>query len=186
MKNEYILKNLREKYIELQEEIARRNAEIRAKYRALEKAEKEEEKEKLEKIFAWEFNMARESGVKRYELERYVLGSNRGDRYKKYVELGGGSLRKLVSADEKIELLREAEEKRFEEMGVRHVSGNRYMWTVNGVEYPVDLLWRDRAWIAFPFEDAFGKMREQGIGLKEAKEKGAEIARAFGVEEPED
>lgn len=58
-------------------------------------------------LFALRLNQARDEGMKRADLLE-VLNTQRGDVLKEYVELGGGSMRRVKTAEERIQEAEEA------------------------------------------------------------------------------
>ena len=137
-----IIRTLEEDYERLVENIRDMYAEVRAKHRAAEKEEKAARRVDLEKEFAVKFELARASGVKRYQLEE-VLRTKDGNKYRHFVELGGGELTRLRSRSERVsereelrlEKRRELLEKiGWEELGVRS-DGEIWYQNQNGLEF---------------------------------------------------
>lgn len=125
LSNDKLVAELAIEYAEMMEKVSDLTAEIKAKHREEARAEIAEKRVDLEKAFAVKFELARRAGVKRYELESPVLRTRDGAKYKYFVEMGGGVLTKLTTANDRaaqIEAADAAEKQRvFDLLGIEYV-----------------------------------------------------------------
>lgn len=105
MSNEHIVRELRREYDRMIAAIAEAKEEEERASRERVAAKRLE----LERAFAIKFATARNSGLKRMELDLPVLRTRDGRKYKYFIELGGGSLTKLTTRPEREALAVEAE-----------------------------------------------------------------------------
>lgn len=127
-------------------QLIREYAAMRARTEEAVKAARERKKEELKaeiaairmdhKIpFARRLLEAREAGMKRADLLE-VIGTQSGDRLKELIELAGGSMRRLTTADERLEKMKQAEVQSTHELqtalGVTYTGMDDW----GGTEYP--------------------------------------------------
>lgn len=175
MDNREIVENLAHEYQELQDKLARMREEVRKEYREIIRSEINSRREELERVFAIKFETARKLGVKRYELEMPVLKTKDGNKYRHFVELGGGALTKLSTVEERIA------KTRAEELEARQNLLNRLGWIErhdglfmdgNGLVFKIRKL-ENRRLYAFPEDES--RWEEAHAIRKTYKEELAEL-----------
>lgn len=129
--DEQVISDLADAYEQLVEDSNRISREVDAEYREIKKQVKAERRLDLERAFALKFNVAREMGIPRHKLELPVLRTKNGERFKYFVELAGGELRKVRTASERAEEreLNRSEERA--ESGITHEHGNVYQYEID-------------------------------------------------------
>lgn len=184
--DEQIISDLADAYEQLVEDSNRISREVDAEYREIKKQVKAERRLELERAFALKFNVAREMGIPRYKLELPVLRTKNGERFKYFVDLAGGELRKIRTASERAaEATADLDAKR-EESGLVHVSGVEYTYEIEpGVLTRVELKSKNGRVHVMPigndvklFLDKFGSDRTVLYEL------GEKIVELFGAEVP--
>ena len=163
--------------IEMQANVRAVRTEIERRYRDKIEAEIEFETRAIERNFAVQLVEAKERGATYAELVK-VLGTGTAAIMRKYVELGGGSVRtRTTGADRVI--------KRAEEINVK-MNGHGYDWeVVEGVTVQITLQWKNGKPYAWPVDgsDVVRLRDDYGIEREQLFEKGAEIVAAFGLTE---
>ncbi len=179
------LDRLLDERIEMQAKIRAVRTEIERRYRDKIEAEIEFETRAIERSFAVQLVEAKERGATYAELVK-VLGTGTASVMRKYVELGGGSVRTRTTGADRVE-------KRAEEIDVNRVEENLFDWIVGttpdglvGLAVPVTIRWKEGKPYAWPvFGSDVVRLRDgYGIEREELFEKGAEIVSAFGLTEP--
>ena len=170
--------------IEMQANVRAVRTEIERRYRDKIEAEIEFETRAIERGFAVQLVEAKERGATYAELVK-VLGTGTASVMRKYVELGGGSVRTRTTGTQRLE-------KRAEDIGVIQVTDTQYQWKAPGNEqYPhgtlvdVTVQWKNGKPYAWPVDgaDAVRLRDDYGIEREQLFEKGAEIVAAFGLTE---
>lgn len=178
------LDRLLDERIEMQAKVRAVRTEIERRYRDKIDAEIEFETRAIERNFAVQLVEAKERGATYAELVK-VLGTGTAAVMRRFVELGGGSVRTRTTGADRIE-------KRAEDIGVKQVEENLYAWTIqshgdklDGAEVDVTVRWRDGKPYAWPVEgsDVMRLRDDYGIEREQLFEKGAEIVAAFGLTE---
>ena len=170
--------------IEMQANVRAVRTEIERRYRDKIEAEIEFETRAIERGFAVQLVEAKERGATYAELVK-VLGTGTASVMRKYVELGGGSVRTRTTGTQRLE-------KRAEDIGVKRVGENRFNWLVvdaqgsnRDVNIAVSVEWKNGKPHAWPVDgsDAIRLRDDYGIGREQLFEKGAEIVAVFGLTE---
>lgn len=178
------LDRLLDERIEMQAKVRAVRTEIERRYRDKIEAEIEFETRAIERNFAVQLVEAKERGATYAELVK-VLGTGTASVMRKYVELGGGSVRTRTTGTQRLE-------KRAEDIGVKRVGENLFDWIVGatpdglgGLAVPVTVQWKNGTPYAWPVDGAdVVRLRDDyGIEREELFEKGAEIVAAFGLTE---
>lgn len=176
------LDRLLDERIEMQAKVRAVRTEIERRYRDKIEAEIEFETRAIERAFAVQLVEAKERGATYAELVK-VLGTGTAAVMRRFVELGGGSVRTRTTGADRVE-------KRAEDIGVKRVEENLFDWhvgmTASGELYvPVTVQWKDGKPYAWPVRGAdVVRLRDDyGIERDELFAKGAEIVSAFGLTE---
>lgn len=185
--DEQIISDLADAYEELVEASNRISREVDAEYREIKKQVKAERRLELERAFALKFNVAREMGIPRYKLELPVLRTKNGERFKYFVDLAGGELRKLRTASERAADKNAELETRREESGIRHIGGLEYEYDIEpDTTVTVELRRRPEGVYAYPVGQQSALDMQDKLGRDRAVlfELGAKIVELFGAEVP--
>lgn len=174
------LDRLLDERIEMQAKVRAVRTEIERRYRDKIEAEIEFETRAIERNFAVQLVEAKERGATYAELVK-VLGTGTAAVMRRFVELGGGSVRTRTTGAERLE-------RRAEDIGVRKASGGAYSWKPDPAdEATVDVIirWHNGKPIAWgaTTDDVMALQNDFGVTREELYEKGAEIVAAFGLTE---
>lgn len=162
--------------IEMQAKVRAVRTEIERRYRDKIEAEIEFETRAIERNFAVQLVEAKERGATYAELVK-VLGTGTAAVMRKFVELGGGSVRTRTTGAERMV-------KRAEDIGVTPNEDGTYQWQVAEESVKVWLKWKDGKPYAAPTAENMQMLRtDHGIEAAELFAKGAEIVSAFGLTE---
>lgn len=172
-----VLDGLRDKYLEMKLAKSQVATQVRERYRKQIQDAIERETQMIERLFAVQFVEVRNQGATRRELVN-VIGDGTAATYRKFMELGGGDMRKLTTGSERLSA-------RAENAGIIRVEDNLFDITLStGDVVTVYLAWVEgKPAIWSDDRDTMMKMREEfksGAGLYR---KGAEITSLFGLEE---
>lgn len=172
-----VLDALRDKYLDMRAAKSQVATQVRERYRKKILEDIERESQMIERLFAVQFVEVRNQGATRRELVN-VIGDGTAATYRKFMELGGGDMRKLTTGAERLSA-------RAESVGVIRSGDNLFDITLStGDVVSVYLTWADgKPAIWSDDREALTKMHEEfknGGGLYR---KGAEIVALFGIEE---
>lgn len=184
--DEQIISDLADAYEELVEESNRISREVDAEYREIRKQVKAERRLELERAFALKFNVAREMGIPRYKLELPVLRTKNGERFKYFVDLAGGELRKVRTASERVAEMTADKEQRREESGLTHSHGTIYRYEIEpGELVTVELKSKHGRVHAMPVGDDVKRFIDKfGTDRTVLYELGEKIVELFDAEVP--
>lgn len=130
----------------------------------------------IERAFAAELVEAKENGAT-YEQRVKIVGTGKAEVMRHYIELGGGTVRKTLTGDE-----RRAE--RGENLGVREIGHNRFIYTTNnGEEVEAYVMWRDHRPYLWADGTPVEKIMADLGDIKGLRKRGDEIVAAFGLTE---
>lgn len=172
------LDRLLDERIEMQAKVRAVRTEIERRYRDKIEAEIEFETRAIERAFAVQLVEAKERGATYAELVK-VLGTGTAAVMRKFVELGGGSVRTRTTGADRVE-------KRAEDIGVTPSPGTGYNWMLgDGAFVNVTVRWKEGKPYAWPTRpEMVTKLRDEyGIEREDLFAKGAEIVAAFGLTE---
>lgn len=177
------LDRLLDERIEMQAKVRAVRTEIERRYRDKIDAEIEFETRAIERNFAVQLVEAKERGATYAELVK-VLGTGTAAVMRRFVELGGGSVRTRTTGADRIE-------KRAEDIGVQQTATGYTMFVGttpdgdSGLAVPIRVQWKNGTPYAWPVEGSDVKrLRDDyGIEREELFAKGAEIVSAFGLTE---
>lgn len=170
------LDRARDEFLDMQDALNRVRREVEKEFRPRIEEEIEYRTKSMERAFAVRLVELKEAGAT-YDERVKIIGTAKAHVMRRYIELGGGETQKKLTGTERAEERKSA-------IGVRHVADNRYIWTVEGVEFEADLLWERGKPYLFPVGDGVVTLRdEHGFGPAEFRAKGVEVAAAFDVTE---
>lgn len=175
-----VLDDLRDAYLDMRDAKRLVSREVREEFKPRIAEEIERRTRVIERAFAVQFEEVRQRGATRKELVE-VLGDGSADVFRKYVELGGGTIAgRKTGADRLAE--------RAENIGVEQIGENLFEWVVDDelteivridrVEGKKPYVWPVSD-VKAPLEEALRKHGKTGSYLYE---KAAEIISAFGLE----
>lgn len=174
--NQIELDRLHDEFLDMRDKKNRIRREVERRYRDKIEEEIEFETRTIERVFAVRLVEVKEAGATRKDLVK-VIGDGTASTMRHYIELGGGTLKKHLTGSERAVERQNA-------TGVRRVTGNRFIWTVDEVDYEADLLWQRGKPVLFPVGGNLVAMRDaHGIGATEIAAKGEEVASAFNISE---
>lgn len=177
------LDRLRDEYLKLKTAKAEASRTVREKYRKIIADEIEMVTRVAERSFAVQLVELRERGATRKELVE-VIGDGSAATMRRYVELGGGSIRTRQTGADRME-------KRAEDIGVQQTATGYTMFvgtTPDGdseLAVPIRVQWKNGTPYAWPVDgsDVVRLRDDYGIEREELFAKGAEIVAAFGLTE---
>ena len=152
--------------------------EVREKYRARMEEEVEKQIELEDSRIGVAIVRAVEQGYKRADIAR-VIRTNDSAKYRRYIELGGGTIRTRKTLEERAQ-------ERAESINVVQIADNQFDYEIEeGAVYRVEVQWARGVPFIWPVEHSqIGEMKELfGFTRAMAYDKGAEIVAAFGIEE---
>lgn len=170
------LDRARDEFLDMQEAVRRTRREVEKEFREKIEEEIEYRTRSKERAFAVRLVELKEAGAT-YEERVAIIGTAKAHVMRKYMELGGGATQKRLTGTERAEERKSA-------IGVRHIAGNDYGWTVEGTEFICNVLWQNGKPVLFPVGDAVITLRdEHGMTAADFRNKGAEVASAFDLKE---
>lgn len=130
----------------------------------------------IERAFAAELVEAKENGAT-YEQRVKIVGTGKAEVMRHYIELGGGTVRKTLTGEE-----RRAE--RGQNLGVREIAPGRFVYTSKGgQEVETYLLWQGGKPALWADGDDVLILREDFTDAAGLRRIGTEIAAAFNITE---
>ena len=179
-----VLDDLRDAYLDMRDAKRLVSREVREEFKPRIAEEIERRTRVIERAFAVQFEEVRQRGATRKELVE-VLGDGSADVFRKYVELGGGTIAgRKTGADRLAE--------RAENIGVKQVAEKLFDLivgkTADGLgelAIPVEIQYKDGKPFIWPVDpsDVVVLRDEYGYSRGKMFDKGAEIVSAFGIEE---
>jgi hypothetical protein len=170
------LDRLKDEYLDMRAEIKKVRARVEAEFREKIEAEFEYQTHRVKRAFAVRFVELKEAGATRKELVR-VIGDGTAEVMRELIELGGGTVRKTLTGEE-----RRAE--RGENLGVREIAPGRFVYTSKGgQEVETYLLWQNGKPALWADGDDVLILRDDFKDAAGLRKIGAEIASAFNITE---
>lgn len=170
------LDRLHDDFLDMRDKKNRIRREVERRYREKIEEEIEFETRGIERAFAVRLVEVKEAGATRKELVK-VIGDGTASTMRHFIELGGGTVKKRLTGDQRAEERKSA-------IGVRHIAGNDYGWTVEGTEFICNVLWQNGKPVLFPVGDAVMTLRDEyGMTASDFRNKGEEVANAFDLKE---
>lgn len=173
-----VLDGLRDDYLTMQDKCSKVARDVKERYRKKIQDEIEAETRLIKRAFAVKFVEVREQGATRDELTN-VIGDRTAKVFREYVELGGGSISRRTTAED-----RKAE--RMKELGVTDNGDGTFNLSVGEGEYlAITVEWQEGRPYIWPVEQSDVVILRDTYGYTQSAmfEKGAEIVASFGLGE---